>query len=219
MNILSNILKIDYSLYIINDIIIIQDITTKLLNFIIFEHKNIKSIIKYDNIYYLEYFSEQTGITFILISNDTIIYKTLISYKNNSLISFNLHLVNIDYNYIKKNSYKKEKTIQIFNNTKLNKKYIYYTNNNYEHSYYFSNFYYKKKYNTKHKLYNYTYFLFNINNYINNYNYNYNIYLFIKINTYYYNNYKTYIIFNKNIYHNYYYIKNNIKLFNIYNFG
>jgi len=78
--------------------------------------------------------------------------------------------------------------------------------------YYFSNIYYKKKYNTKHKLYNYTYFL-----YINNYNYN--KYLFIKINTYYYNNYKTYIIFYKNIYHNYYYIKNNIKLFNIYNFG
>jgi len=132
MNILSNILKIDYSLYIINDITIIQDIITKLLNFIIFEHKNIKSIIKYDNIYYLEYFSEQTGISFIIRSNDTIIYKTLISYKNNSLISFNLYLVNIDYNYIKKNNYKKTQ-IQIFNNTILNKKYIYYTNNNYEH--------------------------------------------------------------------------------------
>ena len=52
-----------------------------------FENKNIKSIIKYDNIYYLEYFSEQTGITFILISN-------IVSTKN-VFLAFNQSIINI----------------------------------------------------------------------------------------------------------------------------
>jgi hypothetical protein len=59
MNILSNILKIDYTLYIINDKKIKQEIINKIFDDDVFiKNKlfyNKITIIKYNNIYYLHY--------------------------------------------------------------------------------------------------------------------------------------------------------------------
>jgi len=204
MNILSNILKIDYSLYIIYD----KKIQQEMINYSVSNNNGNSSnnnsnnnngkklnniiLIKYNDIYYLHYLNIGINTGYIyLYDNINTKYKEILNYDiNKKYLNYYLHIEN-----------KYEKDGEIINIQCNNLKYFYkkydYSNRTrlsiIKYTYYINtHICYSKIYNKQHKIS------------ILNYNYN-------KIIKYYYYNYKYYIKYYKDKYYynkNYYNIQN-----------
>ena len=164
MNILSNILKIDYSLYIIHDKTIKTNIIEKFLCFLYdyghnyglnYKNKYINddliTIIKYNNIYYFNYYYETKQLSTINKFIDNEEFSILIYYNTQYLINNKIN----SGCYYKKSNNLNYLEIKIYedDNYTIKKIYTYYKNNTYSYSYRnsnYSNFYYIKSYNKNH---------------------------------------------------------------------
>jgi len=158
MNILSNILKIDYNKYIIND----KSIKLKIID-LYFTDKYYRNninfelsiLIKYNNIYYLQMNrnNELKNVIQYIFSYDTQV-KIILEYNNKHLFIYNSSDFLNSKKYEKHNYFCKKTYIFNTNLKHIKKLYYYDDNENICDIIYFINnyIYYRKKYNKKYNL-------------------------------------------------------------------